>query len=46
MSGRLEQQQLDFGARFQESLHENGFIGQSKEILWQVSCSASKTHIA
>jgi len=36
MSDRLEQQTLDFGPKFREALHENGFTGQSKEILWQV----------
>ena len=36
MSEHLEQQNLDFVAKFQAALHENSFIGQSKEIMWQV----------
>ncbi len=36
MSEHLEQQNLDFVAKFQAALHENSFIGQSKEIVWQV----------
>lgn len=36
MSGRLVQQNLDFGPKFRQGLHEDSFTGQCKEISWQV----------
>ncbi|MDB9421811.1 hypothetical protein PN467_15145 [Microcystis aeruginosa CS-563/04] len=36
MSGRLIQQNLDFGPKFQDALHADSFTSQSKEISWQV----------
>ena len=36
MSGRLVQQNLDFGLKFRQGLHEDSFTGQCKEISWQV----------
>jgi hypothetical protein len=36
MSEILADKSLDFGPKFLEALHENGFTGQSKEVLWQV----------
>ena len=36
LSDRLEQSQLDFGPKFRQTLHENGFVGQTKEMLWRV----------
>jgi len=36
LSDRLEQSKLDFGAKFRQALHENGFVGQTKEMLWRV----------
>jgi hypothetical protein len=36
LSDRLEQSQLDFGAKFRQARHENGFVGQTKEMLWRV----------
>lgn len=36
MSDRLEQHKLDFGPKFREVLHESGFVGQTKEMLWRV----------
>ncbi len=36
MSDRLQQHKLDFGPKFREVLHESGFVGQTKEMLWRV----------
>ncbi|MFM6734048.1 MAG: hypothetical protein ACKPJT_00030 [Microcystis panniformis] len=36
MGGRLVQQNLDFGPKFRQGLHEDSFTGQCKEISWQV----------
>lgn len=36
LSDRLEQNKLDFGAKFRQALHENSFVGQTKEMLWRV----------
>ncbi|MEH2241457.1 hypothetical protein [Nostoc sp.] len=43
MSDRLEQQKLDFGPKFRETLHENGFAGQTKEMLWRVVPEGNST---
>lgn len=36
MSDRLQQHKLDFRQKFREVLHESGFVGQTKEMLWRV----------
>jgi len=36
MSDSLQHQKQDFRAKFREVLHENGFVGQTKEMLWRV----------
>jgi hypothetical protein len=36
MSDSLQHQKQDFRAKFRELLHENGFVGQTKEMLWRV----------
>lgn len=36
MSDRLQHQKQDFRAKFREGLHESGFVGQTKEMLWRV----------
>lgn len=33
---RLAHQKLDFEARFREAVHENGFVGFTKEQLWRI----------